>query len=59
MKPGGRKELAKEGDSRKRSLGEDDEPANKVGRDWAREVPRETTCGQRKGFPACLPLYIE
>lgn len=36
---------------------EDDESAKEVGKDWVREVPRETTCGQEKGFPAYLPLH--
>lgn len=41
-----------------KSLGED-ETAKKFRRDWVREVPRETTCGQEKGFPVYLPLYID
>lgn len=28
-------------------------------RGWPREVPRETTWGQKKGFPACLFILIE
>lgn len=39
-----------------KTSGEDEETAKKAGRDWVREVPRETTCGQEKGFPP--PLFF-
>ena len=42
-----------------KSSGKNDETAKKLRRDWVREVPRDITCGQEKGLPASLPLYID